>query len=168
MAQGGSIGPNNYWRRYESHKIQGSEICLDLLWHRSREAIPVSDDWIGMGPNVHAWVDDDFAARLDDELLSECPGGCGNASLDCSCAPDPLLSPTRRWEPSEYDPLLPDEPACAGGCGKPEDHCVCKPKPFKTLTELLRETEREIARNPEAHGTTAEDWERIRQWKGEK
>jgi hypothetical protein len=39
---------------------------------------------------------------------------------------------------------------------------------WETLEEALRETEREIAADPEAHGTTAEEWERIRQWPGEK
>jgi hypothetical protein len=36
-----------------------------------------------------------------------------------------------------------------------------------SLEETLRETERDIAADPEAHGTTAEDWERVRQWPGE-
>lgn len=27
----------------------------------------------------------DLAARLEDELLSPCPGGCGKDSLSCEC-----------------------------------------------------------------------------------
>lgn len=38
---------------------------------------------------------------------------------------------------------------------------------WKGLEESLRAAEKDIAENPEAHGTTAEAWERVRQWPGE-
>lgn len=58
---------------------------------------------------------------------------------------------------------------CPGGCGMPEEECICPlerwaPKPWKTLTQLLRETEAEIWADPEAHGTTREEWAKVAQW----
>lgn len=40
-------------------------------------------DGIAMPPPIEQQMD--FAARLDDELLSLCPGGCGKASMECEC-----------------------------------------------------------------------------------
>lgn len=61
--------------------------------------------------------------------------------------------------------------SCPRGCGQPADECICKPieiRPFKTLTETLRETEKAIARDLEGNSAEANEWERIRQWPGEK
>lgn len=38
---------------------------------------------------------------------------------------------------------------------------------WSRLERILRETERDIAADPEAYGTTAEEWERVRQYPGE-
>lgn len=72
-------------------------------------------------------------------------------------------SASSREEPERFKWGAPGE--CID-CGQPS--CICKKQPKKSFTELLREAEREIARDPEAYGTTAEEWERIRQWPGEK
>lgn len=70
---------------------------------------------------------------------------------------------------------------CPGGCGQPlGEPCSCKQKfpalaRRKTLTEDLKETEREIAKqfrdNPgwaqREYQMTAEEWEKLRQWPGD-
>lgn len=37
----------------------------------------------------------------------------------------------------------------------------------QSLEDLLRQTEKDIAADPEEHGVTAELWEQVRQWPGE-
>jgi hypothetical protein len=57
------------------------------------------------------WYDDgapDFAARLEQDLESKCPGGCGMSSLRCLCrletwAPKPFQTLTQIVREAEAD-----------------------------------------------------------------
>lgn len=77
----------------------------------------------------------------------------------------------RSWQrfahswPSDWDP----PGSCAGGCGQPKERCICKPQPFKTLTQLVRETEADVTEEDlKGSGLTMEDWQNIRQWPEDK
>lgn len=49
------------------------------------------------------WSSGDFAERLDDDLLSECPDGCGMSSLRCVCKPQPYKTLTQLVREAEAD-----------------------------------------------------------------
>ena len=61
----------------------------------------------------------------------------------------------RKWDPPG---------SCPGGCGQPKDKCICKKRPFKTFSQVVEETENEIAegiKKGEIKDLTLKTWERF-------